>query len=132
VIYGAASVAYGSGFLAVFVAGLLVGAAPVKAEIERFHTSLASLAEIVAFVALGLTIELGSLDARRVWLDGILLAVITKAEGADRIYGIVFVFVLFSVVVQGTSLPLVASRVGVPIRIAEPGRGSTGSRKATS
>ena len=43
------SVAHGSGFLAVFVAGLLVGdeRAPYKTEIERFHTSLASLAEIV-------------------------------------------------------------------------------------
>src|SRR5581483_5404101 len=56
VVYGVASVAHGSGFLAVFVAGLLVGSArvPYKGEIERFHTSLASLAEIVVFVALGL------------------------------------------------------------------------------
>ena len=72
------SVAHGSGFLAVFVAGLLVGdaRAPYKGEIERFHTSLASLAEIVVFVALGLTIDLGSLDGRLVWLDGLLLALI--------------------------------------------------------
>src|SRR5207244_396112 len=51
VIYGVAAVAHGSGFLAVFVAGLLVGDArlPRKTEIERFHTSLASLAEIVVF-----------------------------------------------------------------------------------
>src|SRR5439155_14397714 len=58
VIYAVATVAHGSGFLAVFVAGILVGdiRAPYKAEIERFHTSLASLAEIVVFVALGLTI----------------------------------------------------------------------------
>jgi cell volume regulation protein A len=168
VVYGVASVAHGSGFLAVFVAGLLVGAAraPYKGEIERFHTSLASLAEIVVFVALGLTIHLGSLDARDVWLDGLLLAlilavvarplvagallipvrlrlgervfvlwgglkgavpillaafaVIAEADGAERIYGIVFVVVLFSVVVQGTSIPLLASRLGVPMRVAEP------------
>ena len=46
-IYGLASLAHGSGFLAVFVAGILVGdlRAPYKAEIERFHSSLASLAE---------------------------------------------------------------------------------------
>ena len=165
VIYGVAAVAHGSGFIAVFVAGLLLGGAevPLKREIERFHTSLASLAEIVVFVALGLTIDLGSLDAHDVWLDGILLAliltfvarplvagvllvptrlrpgervfvlwgglkgavpillaafaVIAKAEGAERIYGIVFVVVLFSVVVQGTSLPLLASRLGVPMRV---------------
>ncbi|HET7046397.1 MAG TPA: cation:proton antiporter, partial [Gaiellaceae bacterium] len=39
VIYGAASVAHGSGFLAVFVAGLIVGdaKAPLKQEIENFQ-----------------------------------------------------------------------------------------------
>jgi cell volume regulation protein A len=77
VIYGVASVAHGSGFLAVFVAGILVGdeATPYKEETERFFTSLASLAEIVMFVALGLTIELSSLGAR-VWVDGVVLAVV--------------------------------------------------------
>ena len=167
-IYGVASVAHGSGFLAVFVAGLLVGGrrAPYKGEIERFHTSLANLAEIVVFVALGLTIDLGGLDTRLVWLDGILLAlilafvarplacgllliparlhmgerlfvlwgglkgavpillaafaVIAGAGHAERIYGIVFVVVLFSVVVQGSSIPFVAPRLGVPMRIADP------------
>src|SRR5262249_10970478 len=41
VIYAVATVAQGSGFLAVFVAGILIGdvRAPYKAEIERFHTS---------------------------------------------------------------------------------------------
>jgi cell volume regulation protein A len=168
VIYGAASVAHGSGFLAVFVAGVLIGnaRAPYKGEIERFHTSLANLAEIVVFVALGLTIDLGSLDGRLVWLDGILFAlilalvarplacgplllptrlkrgervlviwgglkgavpillatfaVIAGADDAQRIYGLVFVVVLVSVVVQGTSIPFVAPRLGVPMRLAEP------------
>ena len=68
VIYGGASVLHGSGFLAVFVAGILVGdeRAPYKEEVERFFTSLASLAEIVVFVALGLTIELTEPLGRRV------------------------------------------------------------------
>ncbi len=67
---GSRPFAHGSGFLAVFVAGLLVGGvrAPYKGEIERFHTSLASLAEIVVFVALGLTIHLGC--ARRAPASG--------------------------------------------------------------
>jgi len=49
--------------LAVFIAGILLGDAdvPHKKRIERFHTSLASLAEIVAFVALGLTVDLTDL-----------------------------------------------------------------------
>jgi len=53
IIYGIASVAGGSGFLAVFVAGVLLGdaAAPRKGEIEDFHASLAGLAEIAAFVS---------------------------------------------------------------------------------
>jgi cell volume regulation protein A len=169
VIYGIASVAHGSGFLAVFIAGLVVGSArsPYKGEIERFHTSLASLAEIVVFVALGLTIHLGGLPGRSVWLDGLLLAlvlafvarpiaaglvllpvklklgerafilwgglkgatpillaafaVIAKVDGAGRIYGIVFVVVLFSVLVQGTSIPFVGPRLGVPMALSEPG-----------
>jgi cell volume regulation protein A len=74
-VYGAATVAHGSGFLAVFVAGLLVGdvEAPFKGEIEVFQEGLAALAEIVAFVVLGLTIDLGALSAGR-WAEGLALA----------------------------------------------------------
>src|ERR1700761_1240680 len=62
VIFGLATVAQGSGFLAVLVAGIIIGdePAPYKREIERFHSSLASLAEIVAFTMLGLTMRLSS------------------------------------------------------------------------
>jgi cell volume regulation protein A len=78
VIYGIAAVAHGSGFLAVFVAGLILSdvRAPFKAQIERFHSSLASLAEIVVFVALGLTVDLGGLGERHLWLDGLVLALV--------------------------------------------------------
>jgi cell volume regulation protein A len=77
-LYGAATVAHGSGFLAVFVAGIAVGdiAAPFKREIERFHTALASLAEIVAFVVLGLTVPLSNLFTTKAWLIGLILAVL--------------------------------------------------------
>jgi cell volume regulation protein A len=166
VIYGVASVLHGSGFLAVFVAGLLVGdiRAPYKTEIERFHTSLASLAEIGVFVALGLTIDVNELGADT-WVDGLLLAallalvarpvaigllllparlrmgerlfvmwgglkgavpillaafaVLAGVNEADRIYGLVFVVVLFSVVVQGSTIGLAAGRLGVPMRYRE-------------
>ncbi len=164
VVYGVTSIAHGSGFLAVFVAGILVGDAslPHKAEIERFHTSLASLAEIVVFVALGLTVDLTELGHQNVWLDGLLLAAIVAlvarplvvgallalsslrpgerlfvmwgglkgavpillaafavlggVDEATRIYGIVFVVVAFSVVLQGATIPFAAKRLGVPIR----------------
>jgi cell volume regulation protein A len=163
VIYGAASVLHGSGFLAVFIAGIVSGDedAPYSEDVERFMTSLASLAEIAVFVALGLTIELTSLPART-WLDGLVLAVavafvarpvvvgllllparlrrgerlfvmwsglkgavpiflaafaiLEGVDGAARIYDIVFVVVLFSVAVQGSTVPLAARRCGVPMR----------------
>ena len=168
VIYGAASALHGSGFLAVFIAGLLIGdaRAPYKSEIERFHGALASLAEIVVFVALGLTIDLTNLISTGDWLDGVLLALalalvarpvtagilllparlrvgerlfvmwgglkgavpvllgtfvlLAGVDDAERIYNIVFVVVALSVVVQGSSIPFVAARLGVPMRLVEP------------
>jgi cell volume regulation protein A len=165
VIYGLASVVGGSGFLAVFVAGLLVSevSAPYKEETETFHEALSSLAEIVVFVALGLTISISTLGGD-VWRDGllvaaalalvirplvvwplllttrlrqgerafvvwgglkgavpILLAAFALAEHVDdaqRIYDIVFVVVLASVLVQGTTIFTAAQRLGVPIRQA--------------
>jgi potassium/hydrogen antiporter len=75
-IYGVATVAHGSGFLAVFIAGILIGdeRAPYKGEIAHFHSALASLAEIVAFVMLGLTIRLYALPHGGAWLIGLALA----------------------------------------------------------
>lgn len=77
VLYGATTVAHGSGFLAVFVAGIFLGGqrAPFKREIERFHSALASLGEIVAFVVLGLTVNLGDLTRTDVWVPGLVLGI---------------------------------------------------------
>lgn len=69
-LYGGATALEGSGFLAVFIAGILVGdsRAPYKREIERFAGALASLGEIVAFVVLGLSVQLSSVfSGTRVW-----------------------------------------------------------------
>lgn len=78
VVYGLTAAAHGSGFLAVFVAGILVGdvRAPYKAEIERFHSSLASLAEIVAFAVLGFTVSFSDLVKSDRLLVGLGLAVL--------------------------------------------------------
>ncbi len=164
IIYGVASVAHGSGFLAVFTAGILLGdvAAPRKGEIETFHSSLAALAEIGAFAALGLSVGYSDLDDPAVWGEGLVLAlilafvarplavglllvpvklhrgeklfvvwgglkgavpillgalaVVAAVDDAGRIYGIIFVVVLFSVVVQGVSVPFAADRLQVPFR----------------
>jgi potassium/hydrogen antiporter len=166
VIYGVASVLHGSGFLAVFVAGVLLGDAdvPLRDEIERFHTSLASLAEVVVFVALGITIDVTDVLSSTRFLEGLALAVILAlfarplaiapllamvqmrpnervfiiwsglrgavpillaafavlggVDDADRVYEIVFVVVAFSVIVQGSTIPFVARRLGIRIRPA--------------
>lgn len=74
-LYGIATVAHGSGFLAVFVAGILLGdpGAPYKREVERFHSALASLGEIVAFLVLGLTVNLTVVARPDVWIPGLVL-----------------------------------------------------------
>lgn len=76
-LYGIATLAHGSGFLAVFVAGILIGDAPApfKPEIERFHAALAGLAEIVAFAVLGLTVDLDIVTRTDVWFPGLVLFV---------------------------------------------------------
>jgi potassium/hydrogen antiporter len=69
-LYGVATACDGSGYLAVFLAGIIVGdaRAPYKREIERFTGALASIAEIVAFVVLGLSVDLSSVfDGNQVW-----------------------------------------------------------------
>ena len=74
-LFGVATLAHGSGFLAVFTAGIVLGdeRAPFKREIELFHAALASLAEIVAFIVLGLTINLGVIARADVWVPGLIL-----------------------------------------------------------
>jgi potassium/hydrogen antiporter len=163
VVYGAATLVHGSGFLAVFVAGILLGdrTLPPRREVDGFLSSLGSLAEIAMFAALGLTIDLTELFDSDAWFEGLVLAallafairplvvgtlllpvrldrgerlfvmwsglkgavpillaalaVIGGVDDGQEIYGIVFVVVLFSVLVQGTLVPTVADRLGVPM-----------------
>ncbi|RMI29424.1 cation:proton antiporter domain-containing protein [Nocardia stercoris] len=80
-IYALATLAHGSGFLAVLIAGIIIGGqrAPYRNEIERFHSALANLGEIVAFVMLGLTIQLtgpdGVMAGHALWI-GLVLAIL--------------------------------------------------------
>jgi potassium/hydrogen antiporter len=78
VVFGVASAAHGSGFLAAYIAGVLVGDEPFpgRRAVARFHTSLASLAEIVVFVALGLTVSVHTVFENNVWVDGLVLALL--------------------------------------------------------
>jgi cell volume regulation protein A len=162
-VYGLATASHGSGFLAAFVAGIVLGDSEIasRGEVRSFLSALADLSELAVFVALGLTIELGTILGGSLWWQGLVLAValgfvvrplvvaplllpsrlsrgerlfvmwaglkgavpillaslavVGGADDATAIYGIVFVVVLFSVVVQGTSVPSVARRLGVPM-----------------
>lgn len=166
-LYGIATLAHGSGFLAVFVAGIVIGdaRAPYKPEIKRFHAALAGLAEIVAFAILGLTVDLNVLAHPDVWGCGLVLAVAltvlirplavgsclvpvrlrrnerafvlfaglkgavpillgeflraAHVADAERLYGIVVVVVVVSVLVQGSSVPGVARLLHLPMRTVE-------------
>lgn len=77
VLYGLVAAAGGSGFLAVFVAGLALGdgATAEQREAEQAISRLSSAAEVVVFVALGLTISLWAI-AGRDWLAAAALAVV--------------------------------------------------------
>ncbi|HEV2592108.1 MAG TPA: cation:proton antiporter, partial [Gaiellaceae bacterium] len=150
-VYAVAAFAHGSGFIAVFVAGLAVGHPR-----PRLQDALSSAAEVVVFVALGLTIAIAALPSSR-WLEGLALAafvalvarpvgvwpllvpvrlrageklfvvwgglkgavpillasfaLVKHVDHAQRIYELVFVVVLASVVVQGSTVPFAARRL---------------------
>jgi cell volume regulation protein A len=78
VLFGLATVAHGSGFLAVFIAGILFGDAegPYRAQSKQFLSALGHIGEIVAFVFLGLTVSVRSLPYGHTWQLGLLLAVV--------------------------------------------------------
>jgi potassium/hydrogen antiporter len=166
-LYGCATLAHGSGYLAVFVAGIVIGdaRAPYKPEIKRFHAALAGLAEIVAFAVLGMTVDLRVIAHPAVWIPGLVLGVASTVlirplavsaclvgvrlernerlfilfaglkgavpillgeflraahiADAERIYGIVVVVVVFSVLVQGSAVPGVARLLRLPMRTVE-------------
>jgi potassium/hydrogen antiporter len=76
VAYGAAATIHGSGFLAVYLAGLIVGSAtiPAKATVRIFHQGLAWVAQVSMFIVLGLLVFPSQLD--EVAVKGTLLALI--------------------------------------------------------
>ena len=77
-VFAVATLLHGSGFLAVFVAGVLMGQVrtPYRGDLERVHAGLASLGEVIAFVVLGLTVHLSTLAHAEVWIPGIALALV--------------------------------------------------------
>ncbi|EHQ52243.1 sodium/hydrogen exchanger [Ectothiorhodospira sp. PHS-1] len=75
-IFGLASVLQGSGFLAIYLAGLVVGNRPMQAAqyVNRFHDGIASLAQIGMFLMLGLLVTPSELMP--VAVDALLIAAV--------------------------------------------------------
>ena len=74
--YGLADVLHGSGFLAVYLAGLALGSAqiPAKRTITTFHVGLGWLAQVAMFLTLGLLVFPG--DLANVALEGTALGLV--------------------------------------------------------
>ncbi len=165
VTYSLTDLVRGNGFLAVFLAGLVLGNSNFihKRSLLRFHDGLAWLMQIVMFLTLGLLVfpsrllpiagqglllsifliliarpigvfvsllpmRIGLRDKAMVGWVGlrgavpIILATFPLLAGipaASTIFNLVFFIVLTSVLLQGTSIPLVARWLGVdePVRI---------------
>lgn len=122
-LFGLASALHGSGFLAVFVAGIVLGdeRVPYRQDVHRFHAALASLGEVVAFAYLGLTVDLDVLSQADVWVPGLVLglllaSLLLEQSHGERLYGVVVVVVLVSVVGQGSLVRVMADRLGVGMR----------------
>ena len=76
IAYGGAAIIDGSGFLAVYLAGLALGGAhiPAKRTITAFHEGVAWVAQITLFLTLGLLVFPSQLGA--VLVDGTLIALV--------------------------------------------------------
>jgi cell volume regulation protein A len=168
-VFGVADLLHGSAFLAVYLAGLVLGNARLvhQRSLGRFADALAWLMQIAMFLVLGLLVfpsdvleiagsallislalvvfarpvavalVLGVMRANArdiafvawVGLRGavpIILATFPLVEGvehADLLFNVVFFIVLTSVLLQGSTLPLVARWLGV----AEPPEPATQS-----
>ncbi|MDX3775344.1 potassium/proton antiporter [Chromatiaceae bacterium AAb-1] len=157
--FGVAANLGGSGFLAIFIAGVVIGNSRFVFQRSTFlfHDGLAWLGQITMFVILGLLIKPSTL--MDVWLQGLLIALVLvliarplsvipvlKFFGfnireitlvswvglrgsvpiilaiyplmyglpdANLIFSVVFFVVLISATVQGSTLPLVARRLGL-------------------
>jgi cell volume regulation protein A len=76
IAFGGADVLHGSGFLAVYLTGLVIGSAatPARRTITSFHEGLAWVAQLGMFLVLGLLVFPS--DFGGVWVEGIVLALL--------------------------------------------------------
>lgn len=157
--FGVAANLGGSGFLAIFIAGVVIGNSRFVYQRSTFlfHDGLAWMGQITMFVMLGLLIEPSTL--MDVWFQGLLIALVLilvarplsvvpvlkffgfnsreitlvswvglrgsvpiilaiypliyGLPNANLIFSVVFFVVLISATVQGSTLPLVARKLGL-------------------
>ncbi len=163
--YGAGTIAGGNGFLAAYLAGLVMGNYPFihKRSLMHFHNGLAWLMQITMFFTLGLlvfpsrlvpvagvslliavflmfiarpvVVFVTLLPTALTWREQlmvswvglrgavpIILATFPMLAGvpqAEMMFNVVFFTVLTSVLLQGTSLPVVAKWLGVDAPLPE-------------
>ncbi|HEX5385281.1 MAG TPA: potassium/proton antiporter [Gemmatimonadales bacterium] len=157
--FGVPTLLYGSGFLAVYVAGVMLGKGPLpfQSGVLRVHDALAWLSQIAMFLLLGLLVFPSDLPGV-VWIGLALTAVLafvarplvvtlcllpfrfTGAEvgymgwvglrgavpiilatypvlagvpGADRLFDIVFIIVVLSALVPGSTVAFATRRLGL-------------------
>src|SRR3984893_598356 len=150
VIFGLAAAVHASGFLAVYLAGLVLGNRPTRAHntVVVFLDAVTWLAQIVMFVLLGLLVWPLRLIARPVavflclapfrfpwrekafiaWVGlrgavGIFLASIPLLVGLPKAYlyfDIAFVVVLVSLLVQGWTIAAAARRLHIALPRSDP------------
>ncbi|HSF29433.1 MAG TPA: potassium/proton antiporter, partial [Candidatus Tectomicrobia bacterium] len=166
--YGAGTIAGGNGFLAAYLAGLVMGNYPFihKRSLMHFHNGLAWLMQITMFFTLGLlvfpsrlvpvagvslliavflmfiarpvVVFVTLLPTALAWREQlmvswvglrgavpIILATFPMLAGvpqAEMMFNVVFFTVLTSVLLQGTSLPVVAKWLGVDAPLPEKPR----------
>jgi potassium/hydrogen antiporter len=72
--FGGADVLHGSGFLAVYLCGMVIGSSPSPARrtITTFHEGMAWVAQLVMFLVLGLLVFPSDLGG--VWVEGLVLS----------------------------------------------------------
>jgi cell volume regulation protein A len=115
--FGAADSLHGSGFLAVYLAGLVLGssAIPARNTITVFHQGFAWVAQIGLFLTLGLLVYPS--DLGHVWLKGTVLAVLVVVIARPLAATVATAFDHFSAPERFT-LGWAGLRGGVPVVLA--------------
>ena len=115
--FGAADSLHGSGFLAVYLAGLVLGSShiPGRNTITVFHQGLAWVAQIGLFLTLGLLVFPSQLGD--VWLEGTVLALVLVLVARPLAAAVATAFDRFSAA-ERFALGWAGLRGGVPVVLA--------------